>query len=371
MFKADANTLTMTGGNDASRCAPPAEQKPPLLMIGVFLSWRGASRQICEELSERLDRGGWPVLRTSAKHGRAARLADMLGTIWRRRHDYAVAQMDVFSGAAFAWAEAAGWTLRRAGKPYVLTLHGGNLPAFARHWPRRVRRLLGSAAAVTTPSQYLWQQMQPYRADLLLLPNPLDVAAYPFRRRTALRPRLIWLRAFHEIYNPGLAARVVALLARDIPEIQLTMIGLDKGDGSRQRTAALARQLGVADRITLADAIEKRDVPQTLSQADIFLNTTRVDNTPVSLMEALACGLCAVSTNVGGIPYLVADERHALLTPSDDAPAMAAAVRRLLAEPELAQRLSQNGRQQVEPFDWPRILPRWEELLRSIVDGCA
>jgi glycosyltransferase involved in cell wall biosynthesis len=368
MFKADANTLTMTGGNDASRCAPPAEQKPPLLMIGVFLSWRGASRQICEELSERLDRGGWPVLRTSAKHGRAARLADMLGTIWRRRHDYAVAQMDVFSGAAFAWAEAASWTLRRAGKPYVLTLHGGNLPAFAQRWPQRVRRLLGSAAAVTAPSRYLWEQMQPYRADLSLLPNPLDVSAYPFRRRTAVRPRLIWLRAFHETYNPTLAPRVLALLAGDMPDIHLTMIGPDKGDGSRQRTAALARQLGVADRITMADAVSKRDVPQTLSQADIFLNTTHVDNTPVSLMEALACGLCAVSTNVGGIPYLVEHEQHALLVPPDDAAAMAAAVRRILVEPELAQRLSQNGRKRVEPFDWPRILPHWETLFRSIAN---
>ncbi len=92
------------------------------------------------------------------------------------------------AGAAFLWAEAVCFALRRAGKPFVLTLHGGNLPVFARRWPRRVRRLLGAAAAVTTPSGYLGSEMASYRADIMVLPNCIDLQAYEARLRPEPAP---------------------------------------------------------------------------------------------------------------------------------------------------------------------------------------
>jgi glycosyltransferase involved in cell wall biosynthesis len=104
-----------------------------------------------------------------------------------------------------------------------------------------------------------------------------------------------------------------------------------------------------------------------MSQGDIFLNTTNVDNTPVSVLEALACGLCVVSTDVGGIPYLLEHEEDALLVPPDDAEAMAAAVRRVLTEPGLAERLSRNARKKAEGFDWSVVLPQWERLLLEVL----
>ena len=65
-----------------------------------------------------------------------------------------------------------------------------------------------------------------------------------------------------------------------------------------------------------------------MNNGDIFLNTTGVDNAPVSVVEAMACGLCVVSTNVGGIPYLLEHEYDSLLVPSNDPAAMATAVRK-------------------------------------------
>ncbi|MBA3257451.1 MAG: glycosyltransferase family 4 protein, partial [Pyrinomonadaceae bacterium] len=96
---------------------------------------------------------------------------------------------------------------------------------------------------------------------------------------------------------------------------------------------------------------------------------TNVDNAPVSVLESMACGLCVVSTNVGGIPYLLKHEEDALLVPPDDAQAMAAAVRRIYSEPGLAERLSRKGRAKVEQFDWSAILPQWEALLSAVAEG--
>jgi len=63
------------------------------------------------------------------------------------------------------------------------------------------------------------------------------------------------------------------------------------------------------------------------------------------------------------VPYLVEHEQDGLLVPPNDAEAMAAAVRRVLADPRFAEGLSSNARAKSEQFDWSRILPQWEELL--------
>jgi glycosyltransferase involved in cell wall biosynthesis len=208
--------------------------------------------------------------------------------------------------------------------------------------------------------------MRNYRQDLVLIPNPLDLAKYQFRRREQPAPNLIWLRAFHDIYNPALAVRVLALLVQDFPSVRLFMIGPDKGDGSCEATKDLAVKLGVAERVQFTGAVPKDETPHWLQQGDIFLNTTRVDNTPVSVLEAMACGLCIVSTNVGGVPYLIEHDVEALLVPPDDALSMANAIRRILDQKGLAERLCRNARQKVEQVDLKEIIPKWEGLLSSV-----
>lgn len=336
------------------------------LIVGNFLSYANGSRGVCEDLAAHLPDVGWHVLCYSSKKNRAARLADMACGAWRNRSEFSVAQIDVFSGRAFFWAETVSWILRRAGKPYVLSLHGGHLPEFARRHPRRVARLLRSAAAVTAPSLYLQEQMRHYCDDVLLLPNPLNLSRYQFNLRQRPQPDLIWLRAFHTIYNPSLAVKVLATLRQQFPDVRLTMVGPDKGDGSFDETRRLAGELKVPNRCRFPGGIRKEEVPAWIRRGDIFLNTTNVDNTPVSVLEAMACGLCVVSTNVGGIPYLLQHEHDALLVRPNNPAAMAAAVSRLLTKPSLAEQLSRNARRKAEQFDWSHVLPQWDALLTAV-----
>ena len=346
-------------------CQSESKPRGRALLVGTFLSSTLANHSVGEDLAERLASAGWDIITTSSKPSRIGRLHDMVRTTWRRRHDYTVAQVDIYSGLAFGWAESVCWTLRRAGKRYVLTLHGGGLPKFARRWPNRVRRLLRSAAVVTTPSRYLHEEMAAYRQDLRLLPNPLNLDNYEFRHGEAIRPRLVWLRSFHRIYDPTLAPQVVARLKPEFPNIRLVMVGPDKGDGSLQQTRALARQLGVESNLDFAGGVAHDEVPLWLAKGDVFLNTSTIDNTPVSVLEAMACGHCVVSTNVGGIPYLLEQDHDALLVPPQDPQAMAAAVRRILTEFELAKRLSLNARMKAEQMSWQKILPCWQSLLEE------
>lgn len=355
-----------TAQTDAS-----AARRPPILWIGNFLSGSGRVRSVCEDLVPRLRERGWEIFTASHRPGRCARAADMLATICSRRHEYALAHVDVYSGKAFMLAEAACQALRWAGKPFLLTLHGGALPEFGRAHPRRVRRLLSAAAAVTTPSQYLQEHMQPYRSDLRLVPNAVDLGVQEFRVRSPAQPRLIWIRSFCEYSNPELVARVCARLMPFFPELQVTMVGPDKGTGHLQRLQAAAAALKVGDRISIVGPVPKRDIPLWLAAGDIFLNTNHIDNTPVSVLEAMGSGLCVVSTDVGGMRYLVDDGTDALLVPPGDADAMAAAVRAVIDDPALAAALSRNAREKALQFDWSCVLPQWERLLSELCHDVA
>jgi glycosyltransferase involved in cell wall biosynthesis len=341
-------------------------QIPRLLFVGNFLSSVGENRGVIEDLAEKLRNSARASICVSPYRSGWIRGVHIVLTAVLRRWGYDLAVVDLYSGRAFVWGEALSFLLAALRCPFVLVLHGGGLPDFAKRYPQRVKACLTKATVVTTPSRYLIEQMRPYRADLRLLPNPLNLNAYRYKLRRQPQPDLVWLRAFHEIYNPSLAVKAGELLAAEFPAVRLTMIGPDKGDGSLQRLLQLARERHLIDRVILPGKISKGEVPNWMDKGDIFLNTTNVDNTPISVLEAMACGLCVVSTNVGGIPYLLEHEYDALLVPPDNPEAMATAVRRFLIEPGLAERISRNARQKAEQFDWSCILPQWEALLTFV-----
>lgn len=337
--------------------------QPRVLLVGNIASAWGGTPTVCEGLGARLESQGWKVLLTSRRRPRLRRLAEMLATVWRERDEYDVAVVEVFSGPGFIWAESVCCLLSLLRKPHILWLHGGGLPEFASRWRRRASGLFRRATAIVAQSEYLAAVASAHREKVHLISNPLDLQLYPFTLRVSPEPRLVWIRSFHRTYNPSMAVRVVDRLRVDFPGVVLDMVGPDKGDGSLGEARDLVEELGLQRNVVFHSAVPKTDVPLWLNRADFFLNTTNIDNTPVSVQEAMACGLCVVSTGVGGVPYLARDKVEALLVPRDDGVAMADAVHMLLLHPDIAANISSAARRRVEPMDWPRVMEAWESLL--------
>jgi glycosyltransferase involved in cell wall biosynthesis len=336
-----------------------------VLLVGNFVPASSSYGSVGQELACRLESAGWRAIRTSYHQRKAVKLMDMVHTCWSERNRFDVAHVELYSGKAFIWAEAVCTILRRLSKPYILGLHGGNLPDFLSQRTARARSVLLPAFAVVSPSHYLKEALSVYRSDVQLIPNALDLQSYPGRPRCNPKPEIVWLRAFRKMYAPEIAVEAFASFAQDFADARLTMIGPDRHDGSLERTVSLARHLGVFDRITFITGVPKSEVAAYLNKADIFLNTSTIDNTPVSVVEALACGLCVVSTNVGGIGHLLRNEFDSLLVQPGQSTAIGNAVRRVLTEDGLAAKLSKNALQKVKDFDWKIVLPRWYGLLAS------
>lgn len=334
----------------------------PVLLVGNFLSGHDGRRTYSEDLAARLESSGVPVVRASRLWWKPARMADMVGAALGARGAYGVALIDVYSGQAFLWAEAAARAARARGRRVVLALHGGRLPEFAARHGARVERLLALADTVVAPSGYLRDALAQWRPGIEVIPNAIELERYPFRPRARVAPRLVWLRSFHEIYRPEMAVEVLERVRRRHAEARLAMYGADK-DGSLGLCREAARRLGVEGAVEFRGAVPKERVGAALAEADVFLNTTDVDNAPVSVLEAMACGLCVVSTAVGGVPYLVEDGVEGLLTRPGDAAGMAEVVLRLMEDEGLCARLSAAARRRAERHSWEAVLPRWLELL--------
>jgi glycosyltransferase involved in cell wall biosynthesis len=145
------------------------------------------------------------------------------------------------------------------------------------------------------------------------------------------------------------------------------MVGRDTGDGSLARTRRTIEEVSAGAYVTIIEGVPRAKVALLLDESDVFLNTTQVDNTPVSVLEALACGLCVVTTNVGGIPYLVENGTHALLVPPADPESMAEAARSILRDKARARLLSEQGAALSRTFALDDVARRWNSLLEDVV----
>lgn len=307
---------------------------------------------------------GYRVVAVSAMHNRYFRALDIMSTILRLGRNIDLQCVQVYSGPSFMLVDLATWLGGLFNHRLILFLHGGSLPEFILRYPNWTRRVFKRADRLVAPSNFLAKAFRPHGYSVEVIPNVIDLGSYAFRHRVHLRPHLLWMRTFHEIYNPLMAIHVLKRVRAAIPSATLVMAGLDKG--MQEEVRSLASNEGLADSVLFPGFLDAESKSRVGNEADIFLNTSHVDNMPVSVLEACALGLPVVSTAVGGVPALLQDGETGLLVPDDDPQAMAEAVLRLCSDSDLAGKLSANGRMLAESSAWTAVRAKWEQMFSQI-----
>ena len=126
------------------------------------------------------------------------------------------------------------------------------------------------------------------------------------------------------------------------------------------------RELQIDRRVVFTGRLNSDEMRALYRDADVFLNPSRVDNTPNSILEALASEVPVVTTDVGGIPHLVKHRETALLVPPGDAQAMAEAVCEVLREPEATRSRVEAGRAISQRHSWSAVRPVLLALYQSL-----
>ena len=210
-----------------------------------------------------------------------------------------------------------------------------SLPSRLKKSKRACDKLFLNSYANVAVSGYLENEFEKSGYKTVVIPNSIDISKYPFTLRDHTRPRLLWVRSFHRQYNPNMAADVIAELLKKYPDAFLCMVGPDK-DGSMEEFRNYVNQMGIESHVMITGKLSKVEWINLSRDYDFFINTTNVDNTPVSVIEAMAMGMCVISTDPGGIPYLLNDGTDSFLVKPGDHNAMADKIHQLIHNPMLA-----------------------------------
>jgi glycosyltransferase involved in cell wall biosynthesis len=288
-------------------------------------------------------------------------LVRLLSSIWR------CDVLHVFAAAhtSFLLAPAPAVLLAKVfRKRAILNYHDGRAEQHLER-SRIARSLIRWFDAVATPSGYLAGIFSRFGFRPRIIPNLVETERFVFRDRGRPRPVFLHNRALEPLYNVECTLRAFALVQQRYAHAALTIAH----DGPlRGKLEDLARELGLQN-VRFIGSVSREQSPQVYESADIYLTSSNIDNMPLSLLECLAAGLPIVATRAGGIPYLVEDQRTALLVECDDHRGMAACIFRLLEEEGLASRLAAEGRRECEKYTGARIRLQWRDLYAEVFDG--
>jgi glycosyltransferase involved in cell wall biosynthesis len=333
-----------------------------LLYIGNKLSAHGLNKTSIETLGVLLNIEGYSIHFSSSKKIHFFRLLDMCWAVVEQPKKTECVLIDTYSTSSFWYAFFTSQLCRFFSIPYIPILHGGNLLNRLKKNPRLSKMIFNNSYKNVAPSNFLFKGFKEFGfQNLVFIPNSIEINDYQFKEREIFQPKLLWVRAFASIYNPKMAIDVLCLLQKKYPEATLCMVGPDK-DGSLSEVKEYAQKRNVS--VSFTGKLSKTEWTHLSEEYDIFINTTHFDNTPISVIEAMGLGLAVVSTNVGGIPYLLEKNHDAILVNDNDINAMTEGIEKIINNQQFAKIITSNARIKTASFDWEIVKEKWFEILQ-------
>ena len=248
---------------------------------------------------------------------------------------------------------------RLFGKTVLINYRSGEADDHLRRWGWHAIPLLRLSHQIVVPSGYLVEVFRRYGLNAVAIPNFLELDAIPHRTRDQLRPALLSNRNFESHYNVGDILRAFKIVQQEHCDATLLVVG----DGpQRGDLHSLTDALGLRN-VTFTGAVAPSKMGGFYDACDIYVNAPTIDNMPGSVIEAFAAGLPVVTSDAGGIPYIVRDDENGILVPCRDPTAMAQAVTTLLADSARAARISARARADaLSLYTWGVVRDRWRAL---------
>ncbi|MDA1315275.1 MAG: N-acetyl-alpha-D-glucosaminyl L-malate synthase BshA [Acidobacteria bacterium] len=258
--------------------------------------------------------------------------------------------------------------------PFITTLHGtdvtlvGNDPSYFPITKFAIERSPG----VTTISEYLRKRtidVFGVKNAIRVIPNFVNCDLYQVVEDAALRADyasphekiLMHLSNLRPVKRPLDCVRILARLVEHVPA-RLLIVGEGPERGAAE---SLARELGVEDRVEFLG--KQLKVAPLLALADLFLLPSEMEGFGLAALEAMACGVPTVASNVGGVPELITHSVDGMLCPVGDIDTMAQACRDLLSDPERYKTVAGAARQTaLTRFCASKIIPLYEDYYREI-----
>lgn len=247
-------------------------------------------------------------------------------------------------------------------KKTILHYHTGEAEAHLKNWKRTAKPTMKMFDEIVVPSQFLVDVFAEFGLRAKPIFNFVEGEKFVFRARNPLRPIFLSNRNFEAHYKVGDVLRAFRLIQNALPEARL----LIAGRGSEEaRLKELAKNLELKNTEFLG-RIENAEMPKIYDKADVYLNSSIVDNMPLSFIEAFSCGLPVVSYASGGIPHICESGKTALLVEKNDYESLAREAIRLVENNELAQKIIAEARRNCVKYTWENVRGRWLDIYQNL-----
>ena len=342
-----------------------------LIMLGADSETRGSIAAVVDAYREHGLFRRWPIdyLPTHGDGGAARNAALALGAFRRfalllARHRHALVHMHLCARGNAARDAAFMAAALAARSPLVVQMHGAGLERS--HGSALMRGLLGRAACVIVPCESMrpWARSVAREAHTVCLPNPVLTFGAPEVAPLERRPNLILflgrLEASKGIFD---LLEAVAALRGTLPDVRLVCAG----DGQRIAVARYAERLGIADAVKFTGWVGPSGKRALLETAAAFALPSYDEALPNGLCEAMAAGVPAVVSPVGGIPEVVTDGVSGLLVAPGDKATLERQLRRLLIDRAVGAQLGAAARETARMrFAAERSIGRLEEIYGAL-----
>lgn len=321
-----------------------------------------------------------PVVRKRADRSNVFEMFTFLvSASWRFRLSRMVGEYDGVIAFFSVPAGIIAWQIHchRPDIPYLVSLRGGDVPGLTPEvdWihrlisPIRRRVLRTSRTVVANAPELALLAEQADDVSVAVVPNGVDTNYYtPLDRdpRTQAALRVLFVGRFHRQKNLFTLLSSFSEACKHV-SMELVMVG-DGPLSHALRTHATA--LGCADRIVWAGWLEKPALRATYRSCDIFVNPSLYEGMPNTVLEAMACGVAVVTSNVGGNDQLIENGRTGLMFNLSQPQLLTDAIIRLAQDEALRDRLGSAARARVSAnHSWRTVARAYLDLLGIKTDG--
>ncbi len=300
------------------------------------------------------------------------RLINYTTQLWQAANH--VQLFHVMANSGWSWhlfATPVIWIGKIKGVPVIINYRGGEAGAFFDKSFFWVKPSLDRTSEIIVPSGFLEAVFKKRGYTTRIVPNIIDLSRFSPKENSiqSLQQKavinILAARNLEPIYDNATVLRAFKIVKEKFSAAHLTIAG---SGHEEEYLKKLAKELAIDNSVTFTGRVDNKDMPALCQSADIMVNGSLVDNMPISLLEALACGVPVVSTDSGGIPHLVEHDKTALLVTAKDHTGMANALLRLINDGSKRNEIRENGLKSIEQFTWlnvkNRLLPIYQENIK-------
>lgn len=263
-------------------------------------------------------------------------------------------------------------------KPYIVTSQGSELLDYPEE--RAIKLLKPIIGVCLRKAEYVHvisnalkrsivENYGVKESRIMVIPNGVNFNLFNIKMRKKSRKRKVIVSVSRLTPKNGIEFLIRAMKIV-LKEIDAELVIAGEGE-QRRYLENLAEELGIKDKIVFLGWVKYENVPEILSKADVFVRPSITEGLGTAFLEAMACGVPVIATNVQGIVDIIKHDYNGLLVEPKNVERIAESIIKVLEDSELRERLIKNGLNFVERYKWSKIAKEYLEIYEKALSQSA